>query len=100
MSKGTRICWALSAINWFIALHLPRSMEIVHTEESDTIPANNGWMIVDKIPPLEPVLSNIGEQPSTKVGDATSRHQEVHDPSKPNSLRKPTENVVRASSLE
>ena len=75
-------------------------MDIVLTEESDTFSSDDNWMVTDKIPPLEPVLSNIGEQPSTKVGDATSRHQEVHDPSKPNSLRKPTENVVRASSLE
>ena len=72
--------------------------DIALTEESDTFPADNKWMIMDGIPPPEPVLPNAGEQPSTHVGDATLGHQEVLGPTNPNSLVRPAENVVRASS--
>ena len=41
-----------------------------------------------------------GGQPSTHVGDGNLGHQEVLGPTNPNSLVRPAENVVRASSSE
>ena len=71
--------------------------DIALTEESDTFPADNDWLIMGEIPPPEPVLPNAGERPRTHVGDATMGHQEVLGPA-PTSLVKPAENAVRASS--
>ena len=45
--------------------------DIALTEESNTFPADNDCIIMDGIPPPEPVLPNAGEQPRAHVGDAT-----------------------------
>ena len=45
--------------------------DIALTEESNTFPADNDWIIMDGIPPPELMLPNAGEQPRAHVGDAT-----------------------------
>ena len=89
----------LNSIDYRLIHHAvpSRIHDISLTEESDTFPSDNGWMIVDEIPPPEPVLPNAGERPRAHVGDATMGRQEVLGPA-PTSLVKPAENVVRASS--
>ena len=74
--------------------------DIALTEESNTFPSDNDWMIVDEISSLEPVMSNVGEQPSVQDCDGYLEQREVLGPTRPNSLRRPAENVVRASSSE
>ena len=74
--------------------------DIALTEASNTFPSDNDCMIVDEIPSLEPVMSNVGEQPSVQVCDGNLEQREVLGPTIPNSLVRPAENVVRASSSE
>ena len=89
----------LNSIDYRLIHHAvpSRIHDISLTEESDTFPSDNDWMIVDEIPPPEPVLPNAGEQPKSHVGDATMGHEEVPGPA-PTSLVEPAENAVRASS--
>ncbi len=72
--------------------------DIALTEESDTFPADNKWMIMDGIPPPEPVLPNAGEQPSTHVGDATLGHQEVLGPYRMNLMTSRCWTILRCHS--
>ena len=74
--------------------------DIALTEASNTFPSDNDCMIMDEIPSLEPVMSNVGEQPSVQVCDGNLEQREVLGPTIPNSLVRPAENVVRASSSE
>ena len=72
--------------------------DIALTEGSNTFPADNDWMVMDEIPSLELVLPNAGEQPSVQDCDGHLEQREVLGSTNPNSLRRPAENVVRASS--
>ena len=65
--------------------------DIALTEESDTFPSDNDWMIMDEVAPLEPELTEAGEQPRAHVGDATMGHEEVLGPTDPGSLTGPEE---------
>ena len=51
-----------------------------------------------KIPPFEPVLSNVGEQPNIKAGGTTLAPRTPRGSIRLNTLRRSTENVVRAAS--
>lgn len=51
-----------------------------------------------KIPPFEPVLSNVGEQPNVKAGGTTLGPRTPRGSIRLNTLRRSTENVVRAAS--
>ena len=72
--------------------------DIALTEESNVIPANNDWVIVDEVPSLEPIMSNVGEQRSVQDCDGYLEQREVLGPAKPTFLVTPAENVVRSSS--
>ena len=45
--------------------------DIALTEESNTFPSDNDWMIVDEISSLEPVMSNVGNNPASKTVTGT-----------------------------
>ena len=68
-----------------------RIHDIALPEASDTFPAGNDWMVMDEVAPLEPELTEAGEQPRAHVGDATMGHEEVLGPTDPGSLTGPEE---------